>query len=143
MTSALTAALAAEPARPTDAAYALACMSLVTWMAMAGVLVLAVALVVLFRAVSVLGQAIDNLTREVSQLRDQTLPALHEARRALKSVEGQAAKADALLDVATSLTATADNASKLAHRLVTNPVIKVFAFFAGTRRAASKLRENG
>ena len=115
-------------------------MILVVWLAVASVVVSGIALVVLYRAVSVMGQAIDNLTREVAQLREQTLPALHEARRALKSVEGQAARADALLDVATSLTTTADNASRFAQRVVSNPFIKVVAFFSGTRRAAARLR---
>ena len=115
-------------------------MNIVVWVAVAGLAVLAVAVVVLYRAVAVLGQAVDNLTREIAQIRDQTLPALHDARRALKSVEGQAAKADALLDVATSLTTTADNASRFAQRVVSNPFIKVVAFVSGTRRAASKLR---
>ncbi len=115
-------------------------MNVVVWVAVAGLVVLAVAVVVLYRAVAVLGQAVDNLTIEVAQVRDQTLPALQEARRALKSVEGQAAKADALLDVATSLTTTADNASKFAQRVVSNPFIKVVAFVSGTKRAAAKLR---
>ena len=120
-------------------------MNAVAWVAVAGVvvliIVLSVVVAVLYRAVAILGQAIDNVTMDVAELRDQTLPALHEARRALKSVEGQAAKADALLDAATSLTLTADNASKFAQRVVSNPVIKVFAFLSGTKRAAVKLRK--
>ncbi len=106
----------------------------------AGFLTFTVVLLVLLRAVRVLGLAIDHVTVQVSELREQTLPALAEARRSLKNVEGQAAKADALLDVAASITSTADNASKLAYRVVTNPVVKVLAFFSGTRRAASRLR---
>ena len=119
-------------------------MSIWGWLGVVGAVVLTVVVVafllVLFRAVSVLGQAIDNLTVQVSELRDHTLPALAEARKALKSVEGQATRADALLDVATSLTSTADNATRLARRMVTNPFIKAIAFVTGTKRAASKMR---
>lgn len=115
-------------------------MSVVGWLAVATAAGVVIALFVLFRAVSVLGQAVDNLTVQVSALTEQTLPALAEARRALRKVEGQAAKADALLDVATSLTATADNASRLAQRIVTNPFIKAIAFVSGTKRAAARLR---
>jgi hypothetical protein len=116
-------------------------MGLIGWVAVIGVVAVGALLIVLLRAVSILGQAMDGLTLQVAELRDHTLPALAEARKALKSVEGQAAKADALLDAATSFTSTADTASKFAHRLVTNPFIKVIAFATGTRRAASKLRD--
>ena len=116
-------------------------MSVLGWIALLGVVVIGVSVIVMFHAVSVLGQAVDNLTVQVSELKDHTLPALAEARRALRSVEGQATKADALLDVATSLTSTADNASRFAHRMVTNPVIKAMAFVTGTRRAASRMRK--
>ena len=119
-------------------------MDVLGWLAVLGTALVVVAFlvsfVVLFRVVAVLGQAVDSLTVQVGELRDHTLPALAEARKALRSVEGQAAKADALLDVATSLTSTADNASRLAHRLVSNPFIKAAAFMSGTRRAAAKLR---
>jgi hypothetical protein len=95
---------------------------------------------VLYKAVRVLGRAVDEVVVGLDQLRAQTLPVLSETRTALKRVEGVNNKADALLDAATSITSTADSATKLAYRVVSNPFVKVLAFFTGTRRAAAKLR---
>jgi hypothetical protein len=117
-------------------------MSGLGWAALGAVVLLSVVVVLLIRSVYALGSVVDELTLQVSDLRDQVVPALSEARRSLKTAENQAVKADALLTVATSLTSTADHASKLAYRVVTNPFIKVLAFVSGTRRAASKIRKN-
>jgi hypothetical protein len=115
-------------------------MSFWGWLAVAFVVVLCVIIAVLYKAVKVLGQAVDEVVVSLDDLRKQTIPVLTDTRSALKRVEGANRKADALLDAATSLTGTADSATKLAYRVVSNPFVKVLAFFTGTRRAASRLR---
>jgi predicted PurR-regulated permease PerM len=115
-------------------------MSWLGWVALVIFVVLALVVVVLYKAVRVLGRTVDELVIGLDHVRTQTLPLLQETRSALKRSEGSANKADALLDVATSLTSTADSATRLAYRVVTNPVVKVLAWFTGTKTAASRLR---
>jgi hypothetical protein len=115
-------------------------MSWLGWVAIAIFVLLAVVVLVLYKAVRVLGRTVDELVVGLDHMRSQTLPLLQQTRSALKRSEGSANKADALLDVATSLTATADSATRLAYRVVTNPFVKVLAWFTGTKTAASRLR---
>jgi uncharacterized protein YoxC len=116
-------------------------MSWLGWVALAIFVVLALIVVVLYKAVRVLGRTVDELVIGLDHVRSQTLPLLQETRSALKRSEGAANKADALLDVATSLTSTADSATRLAYRVVTNPFVKVLSWFTGTKAAASRLRK--
>ncbi len=97
--------------------------------------------IVLFRRLNEVSASMDSLADEVDSLRKQTIPLLADTRSALRRADSANRKSDALLEVATSLTATADSATKLAFRLVTNPVVKVVAFFTGTTRAAKRLAE--
>ena len=115
-------------------------MSWLGWVAVAIFVALALVVVVLYKAVRVLGRTVDELVIGLDHVRSQTLPLLQETRSALKRSEGSANKADALLDVATSLTSTADSATRLAYRVVTNPAVKLLAWFTGTKTAASRLR---
>jgi predicted PurR-regulated permease PerM len=115
-------------------------MSWLGWVAVAIFFVLAVVVLVLYKAVQVLGRTVDELVLGLDHMRSQTLPLLQETRSALKRSEGSVNKADALLDVATSLTSTADSATRLAYRVVTNPFVKVLSWFTGTKAAASRLR---
>ena len=115
-------------------------MSGLGWVAFAIFVVLAFVVLVLYKAVRVLGRTVDELVVGLDHMRSQTLPLLQETRSALKRSEGSVNKADALLDVATSLTTTADSATRLAYRVVTNPFVKVLSWFTGTKAAASRLR---
>jgi predicted PurR-regulated permease PerM len=115
-------------------------MSWLGWVAVAIFVVLALVILVLYKAVKVLGRTVDELVVGLDHMRSQTLPLLQETRTALKRSEGSVNKADALLDVATSLTSTADSATRLAYRVVTNPFVKVLSWFTGTKAAASRLR---
>ncbi len=115
-------------------------MSIWGWVAIGFLIAACIVVAVLYKAVRLLGRAVDEVVIGLDELRAQTLPILSETRTALKRAEGASGKADALLDVATSLTSTADSATKLAYRVVSNPFVKVLAFFTGTRRVAAKLR---
>lgn len=95
-------------------------------------LVIALVVVSLKRVVRDLQVGLDDLRRE-------TIPLLDETRSALSRAGTDERKTEALLDAATSLTGTADAATRFAYRMVTNPFVKVLAFFTGTKRAVSAL----
>ncbi len=99
------------------------------------VLVLVVVLVV----VATMRRLVRDLQSGLDDLRRETLPLLDETRTALSKASIEDRRADALIDAATSLTGTADAASRFAYRMVTNPFVKVIAFLTGTRRAVKAL----
>lgn len=103
------------------------------------VVALAAQVASLRRAVRKLSAAVEDQGVELADLRQQTVPLLADTRSALRKADRDNRKADALLDVATSLTGTADAASRLAYRAVTNPIVKVAAFATGTKRAAKEM----
>ena len=75
----------------------------------------------------------------LDDLRAHTVPLLADTRSALRRAEGANRKADALIDAAASLTTTADNAARLATKVVSNPFVKVVAFFTGVGRGVRRL----
>ena len=115
-------------------------MNWLGWVALAIFVLLILGVGVLYKAVRVLGRTVDQLVVGLDRMQSQTLPLLQETRNALKRSEGSVNKADALLDVATSLTSTVDSATRLAYRVVSNPFVKMLAWFTGTKTAASRLR---
>jgi hypothetical protein len=76
---------------------------------------------------------------ELADLRSDALSQYLDTRSALQRAERDNRKADALLGAAASLTGTADAASKLAYRAVTNPFVKIAAAVTGTKQAAKEL----
>lgn len=116
-------------------------MSVMEWVLIVVAAVLAVLVLLLAMAVRVLGRTVRELADRFDELREETLPLLADTRAALRRSEGAKVRTDALLDVATSLTSTADSASRLAYRVVSNPLVKVMAFFTGTGRAARRLAQ--
>lgn len=123
-------------------------MSTLGWVLLVlGVLGALVVLALLFavfwvvRGVRDLGDGLSDLEDELHLLRNQTLPMLDDARVALRKSENANAKVETLVKTAESLTGTVDSASRLAYRLLSNPLVKLLAFFSGTRRAVSRLRE--
>lgn len=96
-------------------------------------------MVALRRSVEGLRRLVAEQADELAALREQTVPLLADTRSALRKADRENRKADALLDAATSLTGTADAASRLAYRAVTNPFVKVAAFASGTKRAAKEI----
>ena len=116
-------------------------MNVLVWLllglAVALAIVLGVTLVLLRR----LARDLSSVAAGLADLSRKTLPLLADTRSALRKADGANRKTDALLDVATSLTSTADSASRLAYKVVSNPLVKVLAFFTGTRRAAKRLAD--
>jgi hypothetical protein len=52
-------------------------------------------------------------------------------------------RVDTLLGTAESISSTVDSVSRLAYLALSNPVIKLMAFSAGTARAARRFRRGG
>jgi predicted Holliday junction resolvase-like endonuclease len=116
-------------------------MSSSDWVALVAAGVLAVLVVVLLVALATLSRNLRALQREVERLERETIPALHDARRAVRRASGEVERVDALLTSATSVTNTVDSASRFAYRAVSSPVVKAMAFGEGTRRAVRRLRQ--
>lgn len=100
---------------------------------------MATLVVVMALALRFLVKTVRELTSGLADLRAQTLPLLADTRSALRKAEGANRKADVLLETAASLTGTADAASKLAYNAITNPFVKILAWFTGSRRALARL----
>jgi predicted Holliday junction resolvase-like endonuclease len=116
-------------------------MSTSGWVALSAAVVVAVLVVALSVTLVSLVRSVRSLRREVERLERETLPALHDARRAVRRASGEVERVDALLTSATSVTNTVDSASRFAYRAVSSPVVKALAFGEGTRRAVRRLRQ--
>jgi predicted Holliday junction resolvase-like endonuclease len=111
------------------------------WVAVVAAVVVAALVVVLLLALASLMRSVRALRHEVERLARETVPALHDARRAVRQASGEVERVDALLTSATSVTNTVDSASRFAYRAVSSPVVKALAFGEGTRRAVRRLRQ--
>jgi hypothetical protein len=115
-------------------------------LAAAALFVAIVAVLVSFRRASLMNARLVELERlvaeqaeELADLRSDALSQYLDTRSALQRAARDNRKADALLGAAASLTGTADAASKLAYRAVTNPFVKIAAAVTGTKEAAKEL----
>ena len=111
------------------------------WLLLGFGVVLMGGLVLLIVAVRSVARLARDVAASLDDLRRQTLPLLADTRAALRKEQGANRKVDALLNTAESLSGTVDSASRLAHRILTSPFVKLIAFFTGTRRVAQRLRE--
>jgi uncharacterized protein YoxC len=109
------------------------------WVLVGVVVLLCCVVVWLVRTIRRLAQSLAAVAAELRELQAQALPLIADTRSALRKAEGANRRTDALLDVATSLTGTADQAAKLATKVVTSPVVKVLAFFTGIGRGVRRL----
>lgn len=116
-------------------------MSSSDWVAVIAAAVVAVLVVGLLWSLATLARSVRALQREVERLERETIPALHDARRAVRQASGEVERLDALLASATSVTNTVDSASRFAYKAVSSPVVKALAFREGTRRAVRRLRQ--
>ena len=116
-------------------------MNVIVWVLLGVVAALGVTVCALIIMVRRLAVQLAAAASGLADLSRQTLPLLADTRSALRRADGANRKTDALIDVATSLTGTADSASRLAYKVVSNPLVKVLAFFTGTRRAVKRLAD--
>jgi hypothetical protein len=99
------------------------------------VLVVAASLV-LWRAVGVLEQA----TVSLRQATDKALVTMDGVNEVVSAANVELARADTVLAGVQSITYTTDQLVGVVHATLSNPLIKVAAFAAGTARASRRMR---
>ena len=92
-----------------------------------------VTLVTLTRTMAAMRETIESL-------RVETLPVVESLQGTVIKANVELERVDNLLGTAESISGTVDAASRLAYLALSNPVIKVMAFGAGTARAARRWR---
>jgi hypothetical protein len=95
-----------------------------------------------FVAFAGLLRTLRTLTTAVEDLRAEVVPLASQWRRAVDQANAELVRVDSLLNTAESVSQTVDSASRLAYLALSNPIIKVLAFSAGTGRAFRALRRN-
>jgi len=91
----------------------------------------AVAALVLVGVVVVLGRRVRDLGRAVDELRQETVPLVHDARVVVDQAATEMVRVGDVLDSAEAVSATVDSASRLAYRAFSNPVVKILAYSTG------------
>ncbi len=102
----------------------------------------AVALGVLLWAIAQLSRTLKALQAAISELQRETRPVVDEMQQAVRQANTELERVDAVLGTAENISGTIDSASRLAYLALSNPVIKVLAFAAGTSRAARRFRRS-
>src|ERR1700722_6423256 len=90
---------------------------------------------VLVGVVVVLGRRVRELGRTVEQLRQETVPLVHDARVVVDQAATEMVRVGDVLDSAEAVSSTVDSASRLAYRAFSNPVVKVLAYSTGVGSA--------
>jgi hypothetical protein len=80
-----------------------------------------------------------SLRETLEEVSTDALVAIEELRVSTREARFEIDRVDALVSTAESVTGTVDNASKLAYRTLSNPVVKAVALGAGTKRAIQRL----
>ena len=96
--------------------------------------VLAVVITNLYRVVSSLKELVDGVTSE-------TVPLIAEVGGTVRTVNKELERVDSIVGSVQRVAANVESISDTVHTVVTNPLVKVFAFAAGARRASKKFRE--
>jgi hypothetical protein len=86
-----------------------------------------------------LGRRVRQLGTLVEELRDDTLPLVHQARVVVDHAATEMERVGDVLGSAEAVTATVDSASRLAYRAFSNPVVAVMAFGSGLSGALRRL----
>ena len=117
-------------------------MSASEWLVAVGTVLLAVLVGALLLALLQVISTLRSLRRTVNDLRIETVGMISEMRLAVRDATCEVDRVDALLTTAESVGENLDSASRLLRRTVSNPVVKVIAFSAGTKRAVARLRKS-
>jgi uncharacterized protein YoxC len=91
-------------------------------------------------ALVALTKTMATLRETIEQLRRETLPVVVDLQGTVHQANAELERVDGILGTAESISATVDSASRLAYLALSNPVIKVLAFSAGTARASRRFR---
>jgi hypothetical protein len=93
-------------------------------------------------ALVALTRTMRTMRETIEQLRRETLPVVTNLQGTVNQANAELERVDALLGTAESISGTVDSASRLAYLALSNPVIKMMAFGAGTARAARRFRRS-
>lgn len=115
-------------------------MSASEWLVAVATVLLAVLVGALLLALLQVIATLRSLRKTVNDLRVETVGMISEMRLAVRDATFEVDRVDALLTTAESVGENLDSASRLLRRTVSNPVVKVIAFSAGTKRAVERLR---
>jgi hypothetical protein len=85
-------------------------------------------------------QAMGELRRELTRLRQDTEPLLEELQAAVDDARDELDRFDRLLGSAEAISSHVNGASRVTRMALSTPVIKTVALASGTSRAASRLR---
>lgn len=110
------------------------------WLVAVATVLLAVLVGALLLALLQVIATLRSLRRTVNDLRMETVGMISEMRSAVRDATFEVDRVDALLTTAESVGENLDSASRLLLRTVSNPVVKVIAFSAGTKRVVARLR---
>jgi len=106
---------------------------LVAVVCLAAVAALTLAVVSLVRTLRTLRETVD-------ELREQTVPMVHDLRRAVDQATDGMERVDGLLDTAENISATVDAASRLTYRALSPPLIRAASVAGGIGRFLARLR---
>ena len=84
---------------------------------------------------SSLGRRVRELGETVDELRDETVPLVHDARVVVDQAATEMVRVGDVLDSAEAVSSTVDSASRLAYRAFSNPVVKILAYSTGVGSA--------
>ena len=117
-------------------------MSASEWLVAVATVLLAVLVGALLLALLQVISTLRSLRRTVNDLRLETVGMISEMRSAVRDATFEVDRVDALLTTAEAVGENLDSASRLLRRTVSNPVVKVIAFSAGTKRAVARMRRS-
>jgi hypothetical protein len=89
--------------------------------------------------VLVLSRRLRELRDVVRDLRNETVPLVHDARVVVDQAATEMLRVGDVLSSTEAVSGTVDSASRLAYRAFANPVVRVLAFWTGTRSALRRL----
>ncbi len=84
---------------------------------------------------------LEEATRGLRETTDRLLPTLEQVTETAAGVNVELARIDTIVAGVQSITSTTDQLVGVLHATVSNPLIKVAAFAAGTARASRKFTE--
>jgi hypothetical protein len=99
----------------------------------------ATAALVALAVVIVLSRRLRELRDVVRDLRNETVPLVRDARVVVDQAATEMLRVGDVLSSTEAVSGTVDSASRLAYRAFANPVVRVLAFWTGTRGALRRL----
>ncbi len=84
---------------------------------------------------------LEEATRDLRETTDRILPTLEQLTETTAGLNVELARVDTIIAGVQSITSTTDRLVSVLHATISNPLVKVAAFAAGTARAAKRLRE--